>query len=295
MRPNDGRGRPVTENSAARKRALAEGRKNYFTGVPCLRGHIAPRSTGSGGCHQCVRERANAKYKSDPERHREYSRKQNRKLAESYSGFRESDPKLCVGCKTIKSDADFASDRFTKDGRKIYCRACVSEQYSKWSQGPGYEKRQEKAKAAKREFKEANPKMAWCRQAKNAAQRRSVQKGWTNHLTVDWLYDNAPDVCPLLGIPLRYDRVVMGEDSPAVDRIDNDAPYVPENCWIISCKANRIKTNATVDEIEMVARNFRKFIDARASTETVKPKQERERDDAETTPRARPKGNPYAA
>ncbi|GAG13815.1 unnamed protein product, partial [marine sediment metagenome] len=43
------------------------------------------------------------------------------------------------------------------------------------------------------------------------------------------------------------------DGSPSVDRINPNKGYTPENCWIISHKANRIKSNATVCEIRMVA------------------------------------------
>lgn len=37
-----------------RSEAVAAGAKHYFTGVPCKKGHIAPRKT-KGGCIECLR------------------------------------------------------------------------------------------------------------------------------------------------------------------------------------------------------------------------------------------------
>ncbi len=98
---------------------------------------------------------------------------------------------------------------------------------------------------------------------RNATTARSRKRGEISELTIDWLTENAPDTCPLLGIQLRYDRNSMGVDSAAVDRIDNDIGYTQANSWVISTKANRIKTNATCEELELVAKNFRIFLDAR--------------------------------
>lgn len=51
---------------ASRAQAKAEGAAYYFTGVPCSRGHIAPRKT-KGVCVECMREdhRAAAEKRAD--------------------------------------------------------------------------------------------------------------------------------------------------------------------------------------------------------------------------------------
>lgn len=46
--------RKVDTSLTAAKRA---GRKNYFTGKPCKRGHIARRLTANGACTECESER----------------------------------------------------------------------------------------------------------------------------------------------------------------------------------------------------------------------------------------------
>lgn len=63
-----------------------------------------------------------------------------------------------------------------------------------------------------------------------------------------------PGVCPLLGIELRRGpaRGKPAPDSPAVDRIDNRLGYVPGNVWVISDRANRIKRDATLDELRLI-------------------------------------------
>lgn len=96
--------------------------------------------------------------------------------------------------------------------------------------------------------------------AKNAAKARAKLKGLAFDLTVEWLLENATDSCPLLEIPLNYQRDSMCFDSPAVDRKDNDGGYTPDNCWVISTKANRIKTNATADEVYLVGKNLKALL-----------------------------------
>lgn len=40
-----------------RKQAYDLGLRRYFTGVPCVQGHLAERRTGNGVCVDCVRIR----------------------------------------------------------------------------------------------------------------------------------------------------------------------------------------------------------------------------------------------
>lgn len=56
----------------SRSEALARGLKEFFDGVPCLRGHQTPRNAKFGYCITC-RNEDQAKYRAeDPERYRAY-------------------------------------------------------------------------------------------------------------------------------------------------------------------------------------------------------------------------------
>jgi hypothetical protein len=46
---------------ATRQDAINAGARHYFTGKPCLRGHLSPRYTESCNCLQCYVERIEAK------------------------------------------------------------------------------------------------------------------------------------------------------------------------------------------------------------------------------------------
>lgn len=59
-----------------------------------------------------------------------------------------------------------------------------------------------------------------------------------------------PKVCPVLGISID---LYGGQDNlPSVDRIDNTKGYIKGNVCIISGRANRIKSDASVDDLECV-------------------------------------------
>jgi hypothetical protein len=63
-----------------------------------------------------------------------------------------------------------------------------------------------------------------------------------------------PDLCPVLGIPLfrNLGESGPGDNSPSIDRIRPELGYVPSNIAVISNRANRIKSNASLAELELL-------------------------------------------
>lgn len=62
-----------------------------------------------------------------------------------------------------------------------------------------------------------------------------------------------PEKCPVLGIVLNYGAPTNGRnsvDSPSLDRHDPSVGYVKGNVVVMSWRANRLKCDANVHEIE---------------------------------------------
>jgi len=67
-------------------------------------------------------------------------------------------------------------------------------------------------------------------------------------------------VCPLLGIPLVYGtKNKQSPNAASLDKLDPKKGYTEENTKVISFKANRIKSDATVQEILTLAQNIQKY------------------------------------
>lgn len=80
---------------------------------------------------------------------------------------------------------------------------------------------------------------------------RAKQKNMEFNLSVSDI--TIPKYCPILGIQLMYATGRGGDwNSPSLDRIDNSKGYIKGNIQVISKRANIIKNDATVDEIEKV-------------------------------------------
>lgn len=74
-----------------------------------------------------------------------------------------------------------------------------------------------------------------------------------------------PQRCPVLGIPLVSGRGKKGtagqsNNSPTVDRIDNGRGYVPGNVVVISWRANSLKGDASMWELQQLVNFYSLFL-----------------------------------
>lgn len=65
-----------------------------------------------------------------------------------------------------------------------------------------------------------------------------------------------PETCQILGVRLKLGDVYGG--SPSLDRIDNSKGYVKGNIAVISHRANIIKRDASINELERIVEYMRK-------------------------------------
>ena len=86
-------------------------------------------------------------------------------------------------------------------------------------------------------------KVQWLYQIKH----RAIKAGMLFDLDAESL--ELPDFCPILGIKLKFNTGGADDNSYSMDRIDNTKGYTKDNAQIISLKANRLKSNATLDEL----------------------------------------------
>ena len=90
------------------------------------------------------------------------------------------------------------------------------------------------------------------------AKARSALKNLPFDIDSEYLLDRTPSHCPIFNIPLewscfRSEKKGPLPNSPSLDRIVPNLGYVKGNVWIISHRANTIKSNATHDELKLVA------------------------------------------
>lgn len=66
-----------------------------------------------------------------------------------------------------------------------------------------------------------------------------------------------PEVCPLLNIPLVSTSDCNDPRNPSLDQIVPGKGYTPDNIQVISYRANALKWNASVEELEILIKNLK--------------------------------------
>jgi len=85
----------------------------------------------------------------------------------------------------------------------------------------------------------------------SAAKNRATRAGLSFDLTVEDIV--IPDVCPVFGIPLIWAGGGRTDNTPSVDRQIPTLGYVRGNIVVISWRANRLKNDASPDELQRLA------------------------------------------
>ena len=68
-----------------------------------------------------------------------------------------------------------------------------------------------------------------------------------------------PEKCPILGITLRVATGRHKDDSPALDKIIPEKGYVKGNVMVISQRANVLKRDASLEELEKLVDGLRRI------------------------------------
>lgn len=103
-------------------------------------------------------------------------------------------------------------------------------------------------------------KTALCSNARCRGRKRGLEATIT---PTDLIW---PTHCPVLGIEMDYPdrtgtrgKMPMQPNWPSLDRWDNVKGYVPGNVFVISMRANTLKSNVTHDEILRIAAYLREI------------------------------------
>jgi len=122
------------------------------------------------------------------------------------------------------------------------CATCKDENYKRWSSGDkGREYR------IKDRLRYRNQPAA---RILTRLKTRAGRKGLAFDLDLTDIV--IPNFCPVLGIPISISDTDRLDCSPSVDRFDNSLGYVKGNIRFVSWRANKIKSDATVQELEAV-------------------------------------------
>lgn len=143
--------------------------------------------------------------------------------------------KECTKCNDFFDEEDFQDDA-------SMCVSCASK----------HEKRQnhiDKHAKARKKYKKENPEMVMLSAAKRRAKGRFEFDISRDDIKI-------PEHCPLLLVPLRRGVGHLCPNSPTLDRIDNTKGYVRGNVWVISHRANFLKSNGSIKELVQIGKTL---------------------------------------
>jgi len=89
------------------------------------------------------------------------------------------------------------------------------------------------------------------------AKRRAKEKGIEFSITEEDF--NIPEFCPVTGLRLQRHEKCLRWDSPSLDRVNNSKGYIKGNVAVISNRANMIKKDASINEIEKLLIYMKSF------------------------------------
>lgn len=125
-----------------------------------------------------------------------------------------------------------------------FCRTCSKERVRRSHR---------KNRSSSRETYQKNPE----KRILDGVRSRANIKGIEFNLEISDII--IPEKCPVLGIPLI--PFSSSSNSPTIDRFYPEKGYVKGNIFIISRKANTMKLNASIEEVEMLLNWMRKAED----------------------------------
>lgn len=108
----------------------------------------------------------------------------------------------------------------------------------------------EKSNAKAREWRRNNPDYMLHHHAKRRAERDGTEFSITREDI-----PAIPDICPIALIPIHFKEIPSkgpSDNSPTLDRIDPNRGYTKDNIRILSHKANRWKSNMTIEDVERI-------------------------------------------
>jgi len=147
--------------------------------------------------------------------------------------------KTCSKCNIEKQLIDFHKSSRYVDGYDYKCKIC------------------EKERSLKKYAKTYNDHEWRLRQLIKFSKQRARKNNLEHTLTLKDLKELYPsnNTCPVFNIQFEWggDK----DNSPSVDKIDSTKGYTKDNCQVISFRANFLKSNATIEELETVI-NFLK-------------------------------------
>lgn len=155
----------------------------------------------------------------------------------------------CGACKAMHPRSEFGRSKHEATGLANACKKAVALR-NRLSHARNRERNNDRHVALRAGRKTSPNAVTWALKHLLAdAQGRASARGLAFDLSLGDL--PRPFTCPVFGVALVYQATGRRQDNSAsLDRIDSSRGYTRDNVWVISWRANQIKSNATLDELK---------------------------------------------
>lgn len=113
----------------------------------------------------------------------------------------------------------------------------------------------EKRKVIYTKYRKANPEKVMYWRIKNKATKKNIPF----NIELSDIY--IPKNCPILGMELVTTNINgkrgANINSPSLDRINPKLGYTKGNIWVISARANTLKSDGTIEEFEKILESLK--------------------------------------
>lgn len=179
--------------------------------------------------------------------------------------------KTCKLCNLEQDD-----NNFYKKGKYLYntCKKCLnksrlayqneyrkinSEKVAMWGKESRKRVQEDLVKRArKNELNKASSKRNIIHILWKRTKDRAIKKGYEFNLKESDII--IPELCPILEIPIFCGERSNYNNSPTIDRVDNNKGYTKDNIKIISMLANTMKNSASIEELKAFCKNILNYI-----------------------------------
>jgi hypothetical protein len=194
--------------------------ETYIPSKPCKRGHFE-RYVNGKHCVECAKS----------------SRESSEEKTKAYRKVYYQENKVGE-CARVKTHYQENKEHFSSKN-KLYHQE--NKETNNLRCKLNYQKNKERYKSNRQIF----PKTEMLRRAKARAVRNGLE---FNLIESDIII---PKYCPVFPeIELIHNEVRALDNSASLDRIDNTKGYVTDNIQVISKKANTLKNNSTIEDLE---------------------------------------------
>lgn len=171
--------------------------------------------------------------------------------------------KVCKSCGRTLPYSAFNQDKAKADGRRNRCRECDAAYFQAKYADPEWRKlHTQRSKDRRKRLKSDDPMQLWAEDAVANAKQRARKYQLLCDIDLEHVRNLVVDTCPLLGLPILYAGSVVSDCSATLDRKNPTLGYTKGNIAVISHRANRLKSDSTIEELQLLLKNLVNYMES---------------------------------